>query len=89
MKTKLYGRLIGKNEHDSTGTLLLYNNRMVFDCGDNNTYSYNFDELSDLGIIGQMVIAFATTDRQAYEIKSSYPRSALKYREVLKRIRAK
>ncbi|NLE24632.1 MAG: hypothetical protein GX625_04695, partial [Clostridiaceae bacterium] len=69
--------------------LLLYNNRMVFDCGDNNTYSYNFDELSDLGIIGQMVIAFATTDRQAYEIKSSYPRSALKYREVLKRIRAK
>ncbi len=69
--------------------MLLYNNRIVFDCSNNHKYTYNFDELSDLGIIGQMVIAFATTDRQAYEIKSSYPRSALKYREVLKNLRAK
>ena len=79
----------GKNELIGTGTLLLYNNRMVFDCDDNHKYTYNLDDLSDLGIIGQMVIAFATTDRQAYEIKSSYPRSALKYREVLKLLRAK
>ena len=79
----------GKNEMIGTGTLLLYNNRLVFDCSNNDKYTFSFDDLSDLEIIGQMVIAFATTDRQAYEIKSSYPRSALKYREVLKNLRAK
>ncbi len=79
----------GKNELMGKGTLLLYNNRLVFECGNNDKYTYSFDDLSDLEIIGQMVIAFATTDRQAYEIKSSHPRSALKYREVIKYLRAK
>ncbi len=78
----------GKNKLIGTGTLLFYNNRMVFDCGDNDKFTFNFSDLSDLGIIGQRVIAFATTDRQAYEIKSNHPRSALKYRELFKYIKA-
>lgn len=78
----------GKNKLIGKGSLLFYNNRMVFNCDDNHKYTYRFDDLSDLGIIGQMVIAFATNNRQAYEIKSSYPRSALKYRELFKYLKA-
>lgn len=74
----------GKNELIGKGTLLFYNNRMVFDFFDNKKYTFNFKDLSDLGIIGQMVVAFATNDRQAYEIKSCHPRSALKYRDIIK-----
>lgn len=79
----------GKNKLMGRGTLLLYNDRMVFDYGDNTRFTFSFRDLYDLEIIGQMVIAFATTDRQAYEIKSSHPRSALKYRDLLKYIKAK
>lgn len=74
----------GKNKLIGKGTLRLYNDRLVFDCNDNEKYSFELKDLSDLGIIGQMVIAFATNDRQAYEIKSDYPRNALKYREIIK-----
>lgn len=74
----------GENRLLGTGSLLFYNNRIVFECADNHKYTYRFDDMSDLGIIGQMDIAFATNDRQAYEIKSNYPRSALKYRELFK-----
>ena len=74
----------GKNKLIAKGILLCYNNRIVFVSEDNHKYIYKFNDLSDLNIIGQMDIAFATNDRQAYEIKSSYPRSALKYRELFK-----
>ncbi len=74
----------GKNKLIGKGTLCLYNNRLVFNSEDEGKYTFEFKDLSDLGVIGQMVIAFATNDRQAYEIKSDHPRSALKYREIIK-----
>ncbi len=74
----------GKNKLIGKGTLCLYNNRLVFNSKDEGKYTFEFKDLSDLGVIGQMVIAFATNDRQAYEIKSDHPRSALKYREIIK-----
>lgn len=74
----------GKNKLIGNGSLFLYNNRMVFECTDNQQLTFNINDISDLGIIGQRVIAFATNDRQAYEIKSEQPRSALKYRELIK-----
>jgi 1-acyl-sn-glycerol-3-phosphate acyltransferase len=77
----------GKNELIGEGTLLIYNNRLVFDCGDNKCYTFSFKDLSNLDIIGQMVIAFATNDKQAYEIKSGHPRSALKYRDLIKHLK--
>jgi 1-acyl-sn-glycerol-3-phosphate acyltransferase len=69
--------LIGK------GTLLLYNDRLVFDCVEEK-YTFELKNIMDLGIIGQKTIAFATNDRQAYEIKSEHPTNALKYREIIK-----
>lgn len=73
----------GKNNLIGKGSLLLYNDRLVFDCVDKK-YTFELKNILDLGIIGQRVIAFATNDRQAYEIKSEHPRSALKYREIIK-----
>ncbi|HHW23684.1 MAG TPA: 1-acyl-sn-glycerol-3-phosphate acyltransferase [Clostridiaceae bacterium] len=72
-----------KNSLIGKGKLLLYNDRLVFDCTDKK-YVFELKDIMDLGIIGQKVIAFATNDRQAYEIKSERPRSALKYREMIK-----
>lgn len=73
----------GKNSLVGKGSLMLYNNRLVFYCNDIN-YIFELKDIIDLQIIGQSVIAFATNDRQAYEIKSAFPRSALKYRELIK-----
>ncbi|MGI6050165.1 MAG: lysophospholipid acyltransferase family protein [Acetivibrionales bacterium] len=74
--------LVGK------GTLLLYNDRLVFDSGEEK-YTFGINDLSSLEIIGQRVIAFATNDRQAYEIKSDWPRSALKYRDIFNYLKTK
>ena len=78
----------GKNKLIAEGSLLCYNNRIVFVSEDNHKYTFKYDDMSDMNIIGQMDIAFATNDRQAYEIKSSYPRSALKYRELFKYLKS-
>jgi len=79
----------GRNRLIAKGNLLCYNNRIVFEGEDNHKYTYRFDDMSDLNIIGQMDIAFATNDRQAYEIKSNHPRSALKYRELFKHLKVR
>lgn len=79
----------GKNRLIAKGNLLCYNDRIVFEGEDNHIYTYKFENMSDLNIIGQMDIAFATNDRQAYEIKSDHPRSALKYRELFRHLKTR
>jgi len=73
----------GKNRIIGKGTLAMYNNRLVFK-SDDKEFVFELKDITDLQIIEQTVIAFATHDRQAYEIKCDYPRNALKYRELIK-----
>jgi len=73
----------GKNHFVAKGTLIMYNDRLVFDSGEEK-YIFMLKDITDMQIIQQTVMAFATHDRQAYEIKCDYPRNALKYRELIK-----
>lgn len=78
----------GKNVLLGKGALLLYNDRLVFDLGDEKRI-FRIQDLSSVEIIGQKVIAFATNDRQAFEIKSDWPRNALKYRDIFNYLKTK
>ncbi|HBR03237.1 MAG TPA: hypothetical protein DD738_11555 [Ruminiclostridium sp.] len=69
------------------GTLELYNNRLIMRNADGGEYSFDFDKISGMAIYSRMVLIFSTTDRYSYEIKSSNPRSAIKYLELFKTLK--
>ena len=47
-------------------------------------FEYPIDRIARLAVVGQMTLLFASRDGRTYEVRSPYPRSALKYREVFR-----
>jgi len=76
-------QLIGK------GKLCMYNNRLSFHCENGAEYTFDFNEISDMAIHGQMVLIFSTVDHKSFEIKSNHPRSAIKYLDVYKELKTR
>lgn len=59
------------------GEVYAYKDR--FCCG---AYTFFYEQISDMAIVGRMTLIFSTKDGVHYEIKSSVPRSATKYMEL-------
>ena len=51
--------------------------------------TFNLSDLARLAVTGQMTLQFALKDGTTYEIKSSHPRSALKYRDIFHHLNGK
>lgn len=81
MDQLLYSFEIGGNTKlIATGKLILYCDRMVLeDIHTGNKTVFPLHEISDMALIQQTLISFALGGKNYYEIKSKYPRSALKY----------
>ena len=62
----------------SSGRLCLYNDRLTLETEQNDTLVFPISEISDMAILQQMDLIFFTAGK-CYEVKSPYPRSALKY----------
>ncbi len=71
-------RLLGK------GRLQLFRDRLAFQSLNGRDFSFPLSRISDISIHGQRTLIFTTTDQEYYELKSSVPRSALKYYEICK-----
>jgi 1-acyl-sn-glycerol-3-phosphate acyltransferase len=71
-------RLLGK------GRLQLFRDRLAFQSTDGRAFAFPLSQISDIAIHGQRTLIFTTTSREYYELKSSAPRSALKYYELFK-----
>jgi hypothetical protein len=69
------------------GTLSLYNDRIVMESLDGKKYTFEFGMISDMAIYSRMILIFSTTGHESFEIKSSYPRSAIKYLELYKALK--
>lgn len=69
------------------GTLRLYNDRLDLDDEKGKTVAFRFEDISHMAIYSQMVLVFSTRERQTFEIKSDYPRSAIKYIALFKALK--
>lgn len=66
-----------RSERVEKGTLTLYRDRLV--CGN---CTFLLDAISDVTNCSKMTLTFSTKKGSHYEIKSPYPRSAIKYAEL-------
>jgi len=55
--------------------------RAMFQCAGMH---FTLDSIERFAVVGQMVLLFALKDGSSYEVRSSHPRSALKYREIFR-----
>jgi len=55
---------------------------------DKEKLEFPFDLIEDVDVIGKMVLTIGTKDRESYEILSDFPRSAHKYRELFRMVKA-
>jgi len=63
------------------GEGLMSINNKVFHCVGKD---FPLDSITKFAIVGQMTLLFAVKDGANYEVRSTIPRSALKYREIFK-----
>jgi len=55
-----------------------------FRCAGN---AFPLKDITRIAVVGKMTLVFALTDGTSYEVKSRAPRSAVKYREIFKKLR--
>jgi hypothetical protein len=70
------------------GTLSLYRDRLSLE-SESGTIEFPFESIVDMSIITMMTIIFSTNEKKIFEVHSPYPRSALKYFEMFKALKAK
>lgn len=71
------------------GTLCLYNDRISFISAASETVEFPLATIVDMSTITMKTIIFSTKENKVYEVHSEHPRSALKYLEMFKAIKAK
>jgi len=69
------------------GRLQLFRDRLAFHSHNGKIFSFPLSQISDISIHGQRTLIFTTINQEYYELKSSIPRSALKYYELCKALR--
>ena len=70
------------------GKLCLYRDRLSISTEAGETTEFPFSEIIDMSGFARMTIIFCTTDNRIFEIHSKHPRSALKYLDMFKAIKA-
>ena len=67
--------------HSPAGEGPMYINRTELHCAD---HDFPIREITNITIVGQMTLQFALKNGTHYEIRSAFPRNALKYREIFR-----